>query len=58
MSERLRALGLALVLLPAVFWPLERLFAARPGQPWLRPRLITDLAFMAGVVSTCELCEA
>jgi sterol desaturase/sphingolipid hydroxylase (fatty acid hydroxylase superfamily) len=48
MSERLRALGLALVLLPAVFWPLERLFAARPGQPWLRPRLITDLAFMAG----------
>ncbi len=36
------------MLLPAVFWPLERLFAARPGQPWLRPRLITDLAFMAG----------
>ncbi len=36
------------VLLAAVFWPLERLFAARPGQPWLRPRFVTDLAFMAG----------
>lgn len=48
MSERLRAFGLALVMLPAVFWPLEKLFAARRGQRWLRPRLLTDLAFMAG----------
>lgn len=47
MSERLRALGLALIMLPAVFWPLERLFAARK-QAWLRPRFVTDLAFMAG----------
>lgn len=47
MSE-LRAFGIAVVLLAAVFWPLERLFSARPGQPWLRPRFTTDLAFMAG----------
>lgn len=48
MRERLEALGIALVLLTAVFWPLERLFAARKGQAWLRPRYLTDLAFMAG----------
>ncbi|MFO0599595.1 MAG: sterol desaturase family protein [Myxococcaceae bacterium] len=45
--HQLQAFGMGLVLLAAVFWPLERLFAARP-QPWLRPRLTTDLAFMAG----------
>ncbi|MFZ5444428.1 MAG: sterol desaturase family protein [Myxococcota bacterium] len=48
MTERLRAFGLALVLLAAVFWPLERLFPARAGQRWLRARFLTDLAFMAG----------
>ena len=47
MRERTEALLIALVLLPAVFWPLERLFAARP-QAWLRPRFATDVAFMAG----------
>jgi len=46
-SDRLRALAIALILLPAVFWPLERLWAAR-RQAWFRPRLLTDLAFMAG----------
>ncbi|MDP1823563.1 MAG: sterol desaturase family protein [Archangium sp.] len=48
MRERLEALGIALVLLTAVFWPLERLFSARKGQAWLRPRFVTDVAFMAG----------
>jgi sterol desaturase/sphingolipid hydroxylase (fatty acid hydroxylase superfamily) len=47
MRERAESLLLALVLLAAVFWPLERLFAARK-QPWLRPRFATDAAFMAG----------
>ncbi len=44
---RVEALVIGVVLLAAVFWPLERLFAARP-QPWFRPRFLTDLAFMAG----------
>jgi sterol desaturase/sphingolipid hydroxylase (fatty acid hydroxylase superfamily) len=48
MIERVEALLIALVLLTAVFWPLERLFSARKDQAWLRPRLITDVAFMAG----------
>jgi len=47
-SQRAEALILALVLLAAVFWPLERLFSARKGQPWIRPRLLTDVTFMAG----------
>ena len=35
------------VLLAATFWPLERLFAARPGQPWLgRVRSIDTLYFL------------
>lgn len=46
--QRLISLGLALIMLPAVFWPLERLFPARKNQPWLRPQFLTDLAFMAG----------
>lgn len=48
MSARLEALAIGAVLLAAVFWPLERLFSARAGQKWLRPRFVTDLAFMAG----------
>lgn len=48
MRERVEALAIGAVLLAAVFWPLERLFSARAGQKWLRPRFITDLAFMAG----------
>ena len=48
MRERAESLVIALVLLAAVFWPLERLFSARKGQPWLRPRFATDAAFMAG----------
>lgn len=47
MTQRLLDLGVALVMLAAVFWPLERLFAARP-QRWFRPEFLTDLAFMAG----------
>jgi len=35
-------------LLCAVFWPLERLFPARPGQAWVRARWFTDLAFFLG----------
>lgn len=48
MNERLQTWLIALVLLGAVFWPLERLFAARPRQAWSRPNLFTDLAFMGG----------
>jgi sterol desaturase/sphingolipid hydroxylase (fatty acid hydroxylase superfamily) len=40
--------GLALGLLAAVFWPLERAFPARPRQRWLRAAFATDLAFFAG----------
>ena len=40
--------GLALGLLAAVFWPLERAFPARPLQRWLRVSWLTDLAFFAG----------
>ncbi len=36
------------VILFAMFAPLERLFPARPGQPILRPRFGTDLAFYLG----------
>ncbi len=35
-------------LLCAVFWPLERLFPARPGQAWVRPRWFTDVLFFLG----------
>lgn len=41
------AFAAGLVLLAAVFWPVERLFPART-QRWLRPHFATDLAFMAG----------
>lgn len=43
----LLSLGIALVMLPAVFWPLERLFPAR-AQRLFRGEFSTDLAFMAG----------
>lgn len=36
------------VVLAAVFWPLERLWAARKGQAWIRPEWFTDLVFFAG----------
>jgi sterol desaturase/sphingolipid hydroxylase (fatty acid hydroxylase superfamily) len=39
---------ISFALLAAVFWPLERLFPARPGQPLLRPRWWTDALFFAG----------
>ncbi|MFT3713823.1 MAG: sterol desaturase family protein [Archangium sp.] len=48
MTQRLYALAVGVVLLAAVFWPLERLFSARAGQKWLRARFTTDLLFMAG----------
>jgi sterol desaturase/sphingolipid hydroxylase (fatty acid hydroxylase superfamily) len=38
----------ALALLAAVYWPLERAFPARAGQPWLRRALTTDTAFFFG----------
>ncbi|MFT3841831.1 MAG: sterol desaturase family protein [Myxococcaceae bacterium] len=44
----LRDTAISFALLAAVFWPLERLFPARPGQPWVRARWFTDLAFFSG----------
>lgn len=42
------AAAASLVTLAVVFWPLERLFPARPGQRLIRPAWWTDLAFFAG----------
>jgi len=39
--------GLSFLFLAAVFWPLEKLFAAKP-QKLLRPNWWTDLAFFLG----------
>ena len=47
MSPLLSAL-LNLVVLAAIFVPLERVFAARPGQPILRPALALDGCFFFG----------
>jgi len=40
MSAKAEALIIALVLLCAVFWPLEKLCSARKGQAWLRDVLL------------------
>src|SRR4051812_43561425 len=40
--------ALSFVFFATVFMPLERLFPARPGQPWLRPRWGTDALFFVG----------
>jgi sterol desaturase/sphingolipid hydroxylase (fatty acid hydroxylase superfamily) len=39
--------GLSFLFLVALFWPLERMFPAKP-QPFFRPRWWTDLAFFLG----------
>lgn len=39
---------LTAIVLGAVFWPLERLFSARAGQPFLRPKWQLDLAYFFG----------
>lgn len=40
--------ALSFLLFATVFMPLERMFPAREGQPWLRPRWSTDLFFFVG----------
>jgi sterol desaturase/sphingolipid hydroxylase (fatty acid hydroxylase superfamily) len=44
----LRDAVMAAVLLALVFAPLEWAFAARPHQPWTRPRLALDVTFFLG----------
>jgi sterol desaturase/sphingolipid hydroxylase (fatty acid hydroxylase superfamily) len=48
MLAALYAAGASLVVLVAVFVPLERLFPARPGQRALRPAFFIDLCFFLG----------
>ena len=48
MIHLLGSTAFSFLVLAAVFWPLEKLFPARAGQPWLRPRLVTDVAFFLG----------
>jgi sterol desaturase/sphingolipid hydroxylase (fatty acid hydroxylase superfamily) len=40
--------AVAFSLLTAVFWPLERMWSARPGQPWVRAAYFTDVLFFLG----------
>lgn len=40
--------GLSLLLLFAVFRPLELAFPAKPGQRFFRPHFLTDLAYLLG----------
>jgi sterol desaturase/sphingolipid hydroxylase (fatty acid hydroxylase superfamily) len=50
-ADLLADLGIAaltFLYLASVFWPLEWAYPARRGQPKLRPRWTTDLAFFAG----------
>src|SRR5262245_2416101 len=44
----LLATGASLLLIAAVFVPLERAFPAQPGQRFFRPAWLTDLAFFLG----------
>jgi sterol desaturase/sphingolipid hydroxylase (fatty acid hydroxylase superfamily) len=48
MLSVLSGAAVAFALLAAVFWPLERLFSARAGQPWIRPAWWTDVLFFFG----------
>jgi sterol desaturase/sphingolipid hydroxylase (fatty acid hydroxylase superfamily) len=48
MHARALHAAVSFALLAAVFWPLERLFPARHGQPLVRPRWWTDALFFAG----------
>ena len=45
MGPTLAGVAIALVVLAAVIWPLERFWPAIPGQGWRRPGLRTDLAY-------------
>jgi sterol desaturase/sphingolipid hydroxylase (fatty acid hydroxylase superfamily) len=45
MGPTLAGVAIALAVLAAVLWPLERLWPAIPGQSWRRPGLRTDLAY-------------
>ncbi len=45
MGPTLAGVAVALAVLAAVLWPLERLWPAIPGQRWRRPGLRTDLAY-------------
>jgi sterol desaturase/sphingolipid hydroxylase (fatty acid hydroxylase superfamily) len=40
--------GLSFLFLVFVFWPLERVFPAKPGQRFFRPAWFTDLCFVLG----------
>ncbi len=46
--DALTTAALSLVALVLVFVPLERVFPARRGQPFLRPEFVTDLGFFLG----------
>jgi sterol desaturase/sphingolipid hydroxylase (fatty acid hydroxylase superfamily) len=48
MLQALLGAAVAFALLAAVFWPLERLLPARPGQAWIRPAWGTDALFFFG----------
>lgn len=45
MGPSFAGVTIALVVLAAVLWPLERKWPAVPGQGWRRPGLRTDLAY-------------
>ena len=45
---RLASAGLSLIILAAMFMPLERAFPARVGQPILRPAVWVDVCFFLG----------
>jgi hypothetical protein len=47
MGPSLGGVIVGFLLLAAVFWPLERRFAALPGQPLWRSGIKTDLAYWA-----------
>lgn len=47
LASTLQTSAFSVVMLAAVYWPLERLWPAR-RQPWLRPSLGTDFLFLFG----------
>ncbi|PTX97575.1 sterol desaturase family protein [Verrucomicrobia bacterium LW23] len=46
--QSLWAAGAAFLILTVVFWPLERMFPARPGQPYFRAEWLVDTTFFFG----------
>jgi len=46
--DALQATGLSLLFLMIVFWPMERVFPAKPGQKFFRPDWTMDLCFFLG----------